>query len=63
MALNPSDPQQYQDLLSYYRSKLSEFEKERFEWLTKLEEIRIQYEDKHQQEWELIKRKQEITEL
>ncbi|CAD8045796.1 unnamed protein product [Paramecium primaurelia] len=63
ITINPNDPQQYQDLLAYYRSKLGEFEKERFEWLTKLEEIKIQYEDKHQQEWELLKRKQEIKEL
>ncbi|CAK71366.1 unnamed protein product (macronuclear) [Paramecium tetraurelia] len=63
ISINPNDPQQYQDLLAYYRSKLGEFEKERFEWLTKLEEIKIQYEDKHQQEWELLKRKQEIKEL
>ncbi|CAD8051458.1 unnamed protein product [Paramecium sonneborni] len=63
ITINLNDPQQYQDLLAYYRSKLGEFEKERFEWLTKLEEIKIQYEDKHQQEWELLKRKQEIKEL
>jgi coiled-coil domain-containing protein 77 len=50
-------------LLSYYRSKIGEFDKERMEWLAKIEEIRISHEDKHRLEWELLKRKEEIAEL
>lgn len=50
-------------LLAYYRSKISEFDRERTEWLAKIEEIRISYEEKHRLEWEGLKRKEEITEL
>lgn len=61
--IDPNNAQQQYELMQYYRSKLGEFEKERLEWLAKIEEMRIQYEDKHQLEWELLKRKEEINEL
>ena len=61
MAAN--DEEQLNSLLAYYRSKIAEFDKERLEWLTKIEELRIQYDDKHRSEWELHKRKEEISDL
>lgn len=61
MAAN--DEEQYNTLLAYYRNKIGEFDRERMEWLAKIEEIRISYEDKHRLEWELLKRKEEIGEL
>jgi coiled-coil domain-containing protein 77 len=61
MAANDED--QYNTLLDYYRGKISEFEKERLEWLAKIEEIRISYEDRHKLQWELNKRRDEIAEL
>ena len=58
-----NDEEQYNSLLSYYRSKIGEFDKERFEWLQRLEEIRLSYEERHQLQWELNKRKEEIMEV
>lgn len=31
--------EQFTPLLSYYRSKIAEFDKERMEWLAKMEEV------------------------
>jgi len=61
--LAANDEEQLGSLLAYYRSKVSEFDKERMEWLAKMEEMRISYEEKHRLEWEVLKRKEEITEL
>ena len=61
MAAN--DEEQYNSLLAYYRSKIGEFDRERLEWLAKLEEIRLSYEERHQLQWELAKRKEEVVEV
>ena len=61
MALN--DENEMNSLLSYYRDRLHEFDNERQEWLAKLEEIRYKQDEKHKTEWELKKRKQEISEM
>jgi len=39
-------------LLDYYRIKVDSFEKERFSWLNKLEELNLNLNDKHTLQWE-----------
>lgn len=58
-----NDENEMNTLLSYYRKRLSEFDKERQEWLEKLEVLRYSQEEKHKSEWELQKRNKEIAEL
>ena len=50
-------------LLSYYRSRLDLFEREREEWLEKLEGTRVRMEEVHKQEWELKARSDEVRTL
>ena len=50
-------------LLDYYRMKVDMIEKERFDWLTKLEEVSMKSEEFHEKEWELRKLTEQITEL
>ena len=50
-------------LLDYYRHRVEAFEKERIEWLERLEAIRLSQEDNHKLEWELKKRTDEVIEL
>jgi coiled-coil domain-containing protein 77 len=61
MAAN--DEEQLHSLLTYYRSKIGEFDRERLEWMTRLEEVRLSYEDRHELQWELGKRREELTEV
>jgi len=50
-------------LVDYYRHRVEAFEKERIEWLERLETIRISQEDNHKLEWELKKRTEEVIDL
>jgi len=50
-------------LLDYYRQRVENFEKERVEWLQRLEAIRLSQEDNHKLEWELKKRTEEVMDL
>jgi len=50
-------------LLDYYRMKVDMIEKERFDWLTKLEEVSMKSEEFHEKELELQKLTEQITEL
>ncbi len=50
-------------VLSYYRQRVDEIQKERESWFERLETLRISQEDYHKQEWELRKRNEEIAEL
>jgi len=61
MACNDED--ELNSLLTYYRERINDFDKERTEWLEKLESVRISQEELHKLNWELQKRKDEIAEL
>lgn len=50
-------------LLTYYRSRLDLFEREREEWLEKLESTRVKQEEVHKQSWELKGRCDEVRTL
>ena len=51
------------NLLDYYRVKVDNFEKERVEWINKLELLNLNLSDKHSLEWELKVRSNEILSL
>jgi len=51
------------NLLEYYRIRVENFEKERIEFLTRIESIKLSQEDYHKLEWELKRRNEEIVEL
>jgi coiled-coil domain-containing protein 77 len=50
-------------LLDYYRLRVEGFEKERVEWMERLEGLRLSQEEHHRLEWELRRRTEEIIEL
>lgn len=50
-------------LLTYYRSRLDLFEREREEWLEKLEATRVKQEELHKLTWELKTRNDEVRTL
>ena len=50
-------------LLDYYRMKVEMIEKERFDWLAKLEEVNMKSEEFHEKELDLQKLTEQITEL
>lgn len=50
-------------LLTYYRRRLDLFEREREEWLEKLESTRVKQEEVHKQSWELKARCDEVRTL
>lgn len=50
-------------LLDYYRIKLDNFDKERQEWLLKLESLRQTIENHHKLEWEIQTRNEEVLNL
>ena len=50
-------------LLTYLRCRVDSIEKERHEWLEKLNNIRVKQDVAHKQAWELRTRKTEIDEL
>ncbi|KRX09587.1 hypothetical protein PPERSA_08619 [Pseudocohnilembus persalinus] len=58
-----NDENDLNSLLAYYRDRVNDIDKERTEWLEKLEEVKHKAEQKHKQEWELQKRVDEIAEL
>jgi len=51
------------NLLDFYRHRIEAVEKERVEWLGRLEAIRLSQEENHKLEWELKKRTEEVSEL
>jgi coiled-coil domain-containing protein 77 len=59
----PSPDADKTQLLNYYRSRLDQFEKERDEWLEKLEGLRVSQENHHRIQWEVKKRNEEIYTL
>ncbi len=61
MAVNDED--ELNSLLTYYRDRINDFDKERTQWLEKLQEVSLKQQEKHRQEWEIQKRAQEIGEL
>lgn len=63
LKLAVNDENEINTLLTYYRARLADFDKERQEWLEKLEVMRTSQEEKHRSEWELQKRKEEISDL
>ena len=52
-----------QRMIEYYKMKIAEIEKERIEWMTKLEGLNQNTQDFYTKEWELRKLTDEITEL
>ena len=50
-------------LIEYYRLKNENFEKERIEWMAKLEELKLKNEEYHKKEWELRQLSEKITEI
>ena len=52
-----------QRMIEYYKMKIAEIEKERIEWMTKLEGLNQNTQDYYTKEWELRKLTDEITEL
>ncbi|EGR27976.1 hypothetical protein IMG5_185590 [Ichthyophthirius multifiliis] len=61
MACNNED--QLNSLLSYYRDRINDFDKERAEWLQNLNGIIASESEKHKLQWELQRRKEEINTL
>jgi len=61
MACNQED--ELNSLLSFYRSRLNDFDKERCEWLQGLNEIVSTEAEKHRLHWELQRRRDEIGSL
>ena len=50
-------------LLAYYRTRIESAEKEREDWLEKVENLRVRQESLHKLEWEIKKRNEEKDEL
>jgi hypothetical protein len=50
-------------LVDYYRMRVEGFDKERLEWLERLDGLRLTQEESHKMEWELRRRTDEILEL
>lgn len=63
IAVDPTEKRDLARLVDYYRMKIETFEKERLEYLSLLDSLKIKNEDQHKTEWELRRRKEEIVEL
>lgn len=50
-------------MLSYYRDRMNDFDKERSEWLNRLNEIVTTEAEKHKLQWDLQRRKDEVASL
>ena len=50
-------------LLDYYRLRVENFEKERIDWMAKLEGQKLKFDEYHKKEWELRKLVDKIIEL
>ena len=50
-------------LLAYYRQKIASFEQERFEWMSRFEQLKMSQEEQHNREWDLRRAKDEIADL
>ncbi|EAS06763.2 coiled-coil protein, putative (macronuclear) [Tetrahymena thermophila SB210] len=61
MACNQED--YVNSLLSYYRDRINDFDKERSEWLQKLNEIVTTESEKHKLQWELTRRRDDVNTL
>ena len=51
------------ELLTYYRNRLREFEKERAVMIKKMNAIEVSHEELHRTQWDLRVRQEEIAEL
>ena len=51
------------EILNYFRELVDQGEKERDDWLSTHEKIRVRQDQVHRTEWELKTRKEEISEL
>ena len=51
------------ELLAYYRTRITEFEKERAEFIARTSSIEVSHEELHRTQWELRVRHEEIAEL
>ncbi|MCQ2816004.1 MAG: hypothetical protein MJ252_01950 [archaeon] len=60
---NTMNKEELARLIDYYRMRVINFEKERLEWMSKLEGQKIKNEEFHKREWELRKLVDKITEL
>lgn len=54
---------QIDSLLTYYRQKISNFENERFEWISRFQQLKLSKEEQHRGEWDLKRAKDEIADL
>ena len=63
IAVDPTEKRDLARLVDYYRMKIETYEKERLEYLSLLDSLKIKNEDQHKTEWELRRRKEEIVEL
>ena len=61
LALN--EEREANTLLAHYRDRINAFDREREEWLQKLENVRLSQEEAHKTQWELQKRREEISDL
>ena len=59
LALN--EEKEANTLLAHYRDRINAFDREREEWLQKLENVRLSQEEAHKTQWELQKRREEIS--
>lgn len=50
-------------MIAYYRQRINRFENERFETITHIERIKLSAEEKHREQWELQKSKENVAEL
>ena len=57
------DEAQLLELLSYYRHKVDNQERERVEWLAEIEQMRFNIDEVHAKEAAILQQKMEIAEL
>ena len=61
LALN--EQSEVNTLMAHYRDRMNGFDREREDWLKKLETVRLSMDQIHKSHWELQKRKEEVSEL
>ena len=57
------DPDNYGGLLKFYRTKVSFLEKERLEYLSSINNLKIESKEKHKNEWEIYRLKNQKEEF
>lgn len=63
LKLAVNDEDQLDGLLEYYRSRVSDFDAEREEWLSRLENLKYSEEEKHKQQWTLQEKTEQVYTL